>query len=55
MNIPKISDAVGYIDDELIVSAQNPKIVKHIPWFKWSALVACFVLAVIVAEFSYMV
>jgi hypothetical protein len=48
MNIPKISDAVGYIDDELVVSAQNPKQVKHIPLFKWSALVACFVLAVII-------
>ncbi len=48
MNIPKLSNAIGYIDDELIASAQNPKKVKHKPWIKWSAAVACLVLAVIV-------
>lgn len=49
MKIPRIANAVGYIDDDLVTMAtESKKQVKPTRWFKWGSLVACFVLLAII-------
>lgn len=46
MKIPKIADAVGYIDDALITAAAGDgKKTAPAPWLKWGCAAACFALA----------
>ena len=50
MKTPKIANAVGYIDDELIKSAtESKKTVKKKTFIKWTSFAACFAVTVIVA------
>lgn len=46
MKTPRIVNAVGYIDDELVTAAENKKIAKRSPWLKWGSIAACFVLII---------
>lgn len=47
MKIPKIANAVGYIDDDLINAAgENKRTTKHKLWVKWGAIAACFAVCV---------
>ena len=46
MKIPKIANAVGYIDDELVVAATESKKSKSKLWLRWGAVAACLVLVV---------
>lgn len=46
MKTPRIINAVGYIDDELITAAENKKRAKRSPWLKWGSIAACFVLII---------
>lgn len=49
MKIPRIVNAVGNIDDDLIVAAtESKKQTKHNLWLKWSSIAACFAVLVIV-------
>lgn len=46
MKTPRIINAVGHIDDDLITTAQNEK-KKHNRWIKWSSVAACFAVIII--------
>ena len=48
MNIPKIADAIGYIDNELITATlEAPPKKRHNPVMKWMTAAACLTLFVI--------
>lgn len=47
MKTPRIANAVGYIDDELIKAAAENKRKKKSSWMKWGSLAACFALVVV--------
>ena len=48
MKTPKIVNAIGNLDDELIVEAiKKPKKARITPLIKWSTLVACFTAVII--------
>ena len=50
MKTPRIVNAIGYIDDNLINGAtKSKKAVKKNVWVKWSSFAACFVILLIVA------
>lgn len=42
MKIPRIVNAVGHIDDDLVSGANRAKVVKKNPWLKWGSIAACF-------------
>ncbi len=44
MKTPRIANAVGHIDDDLIIGASRAKTTKKNIWLKWGAVAACFVL-----------
>ena len=47
MKIPKIANAVGYIDDDLIKAAgENKSTTKRKSWVKWGAVAACVSLCI---------
>lgn len=48
MKIPKVANAIGYIDDDLIVSAAKSKKVKKNLWLRWGSVAACFAVLVII-------
>lgn len=48
MKIPRIANAVGQIDDDLVAAAVSEKCKKK-PWRKWVAVAACFGVMVIAA------
>lgn len=48
MKIPRIVNAMGKIDDELITSANGNRRKKNTPWVKWSCIAASVVAVVIV-------
>ena len=51
MKIPKIANAVGHIDDELINSAaKNEKAAKKTLWLRWASIAACLAVILIVAS-----
>ena len=47
MKIPRIVNAMGHIDDDLISGAVESKKKKKNPWIKWGSFAACFALLVI--------
>lgn len=48
MNIPRIVNAIGYIDDDLITAAlEDPPRKRHNPMIKWMPVAACLVLVMI--------
>lgn len=48
MKTPRIANAVGNIDDDLIARAENSKKkTKHNSWLKWGSIAACFALVVV--------
>ena len=50
MKTPRIVNAIGHIDDDLINSAtKSKKVVKKNIWIKWTSLVASFAVIIIVA------
>ena len=52
MKIPKIANAVGYIDDDLInAAAENKGTTKRKLWVKWGAVAACVVVCVTLGAF----
>ena len=42
MQTPRIVNAVGHIDDDLVSGANRAKVVKKNPWLKWGSIAACF-------------
>lgn len=43
MKIPRITNAISYIGDDLITAAaDSKKITRSIPWLKWGSVAACF-------------
>ena len=53
MKTPRITRAVGHIDDDLVCGANRKKVVKKNAWLKWGSLAACFVV-MLVAMLSVM-
>jgi len=50
MKTPRIANAVGHIDDDLMTAAAvSKKKTKHNPWLKWGSLAACFAVIIIAA------
>ena len=48
MNIPRIVDAIGYIDDDLITAAlEDPPRKRHNLMIKWMSVAACLALVMI--------
>lgn len=48
MKTPRMANAVGHIDDDLITAAaESKRKAKHNPWLKWGSLAACFALLII--------
>lgn len=48
MKIPRIAQAVGYIDEDLITAAAgSKKKTTHSLWLKWGSIAACFAVLVI--------
>lgn len=48
MKIPRTANAVGHIDEELIlVAAEGEKSTKRISWHRWRTMAACFAVFVI--------
>ena len=43
MKTPRITHAVGHIDDDLVCGANRKKVVKKSAWLKWGSIAACFV------------
>ena len=42
MKTPRIVNAVGHIDDDLVSGANRAKVVKKNAWLKWGSIAACF-------------
>ena len=42
MKTPRIVNAVGHIDDDLVSGATRAKTVKKNAWLKWGSIAACF-------------
>ena len=50
MSIPKMANAMGYIDDDLVSGAvEYKRTKKKNSWLKWGAMAACLCLVVLVA------
>ncbi len=49
MKTPRIVNAVGYIDDDLVSGANRAKVVKKNAWLKWGSIAACFVIMIMAA------
>lgn len=50
MNIPRIVDAIGYIDDDLITAAlEDPPRKRHNLMIKWMSVAACLALVMIIS------
>lgn len=47
MKIPRIANAVGYLDDELVVEAATYGKKKKSPWLKWGAAAACLAMLIL--------
>ena len=44
MKTPRIVNAVGHIDDDLVSGTNRAKVVKKNAWLKWGSIAACFAL-----------
>lgn len=49
MKTPRIANAIGHIDDDLVSGAAESKKKKKNAWVKWGSLAACFALVVAAA------
>ena len=49
MKTPRIANAVGHIDDDLVSGANRAKIVKKNAWLKWGSIAACFAVMLMAA------
>ena len=49
MKTPRIVNAVGHIDDDLVSGATRAKAVKKNAWLKWGSIAACFVIMLMAA------
>lgn len=47
MKIPRIANAIGHIDDDLVSGAAESKKKKKNVWVKWGSLAACFAVLVV--------
>ena len=48
MSIPKMANAMGYIDDDLVTGAiEYKRTKKKNSWMKWGAMAACLCLVVV--------
>ena len=53
MKTPRISNAVGLIDDDLVIGAANStKTVNKNNWLKWSSIAACFAILLAAAAIT---
>ena len=46
MKTPRIVNAVGHIDDDLVSGANRAKVVKKNAWLKWGSIAACFAIMI---------
>ena len=49
MKTPRIVNAVGHIDDDLVSGATRAKAVKKNAWLKWGSIAACFAIMLMAA------
>ena len=49
MKTPRIVNAVGHIDDDLVSGANCAKVVKKNAWLKWGSIAACFAVMLMAA------
>ena len=49
MKTPRIVNAVGHIDDDLVSGANRAKVVKKNAWLKWGSIAACFAIMIMAA------
>ena len=49
MKTPRIVNAVGHIDDDLVSGANRAKVVKKNTWLKWSSIAACVAIMIMAA------
>ena len=49
MKTPRIVNAVGHIDDDLVSGATRAKAVKKNAWLKWGSIAACFAVMLMAA------
>ena len=42
MKIPRIANAIGHIDDDLVSGAARARATKKNAWLKWGSVAACF-------------
>lgn len=48
MKTPRIANAIGYIDDDLVIdAAESKKKTKRNPWLKWGSIAAAFAVLVV--------
>ena len=53
MKTPRIANAVGLIDDDLVIGAANStKTVNKNNWLKWSSIAACFAILLVAAAIT---
>ncbi len=53
MKTPRVANAVGLIDDDLVIGAANStKTVNKNNWLKWSSIVACFAILLAAAAIT---
>lgn len=51
MKTPRIANAIGHIDDDLVSNSVESKKKKNNHWVKWGSLAACFALLIIAGTF----
>ena len=49
MKTPRIVNAVGHIDDDLVSGATRAKATKKNVWLKWGSIAACFAIMIMAA------
>ena len=49
MKTPRIVNAVGHIDDDLVSGATRAKVIKKNAWLKWGSIAACFAIMLMAA------
>ena len=52
MKTPRIANAIGQIDDDLVAGAAKCKTKNKKHWLKWGSLAACFAVLVIAGQQS---
>ena len=53
MKTPRIANAVGLIDEDLVIGAANStKTVNKNNWLKWSSIAACFAILLAAAAIT---